>query len=45
MQQKKFFYFVFERVDFIDTLTQKCKHFCEGMQPAARTRCARTLAG
>ena len=34
-----------ERVDKVDTLSKKCKHFFEKMQSAARTRCARTLAG
>ena len=34
-----------ERVDKVDTLSKKCRHFFEKMQPAARTRCARTLAG
>ena len=33
-----------ERVEKLDTLSQKCKHFFEGMQAAARTCFARTLA-
>ena len=33
----------FERVEKLDTLSLKCKHFREEMQAAARTRCARTL--
>ena len=33
-----------ERVEKFDTLSQKCKHFREKMQAAARTRAARTLA-
>ena len=32
-----------ERVEKLDTLSLKCKHFREGMQAAARTRFARTL--
>lgn len=34
----------FERVEKLDTLSLKCTHFREGMQSAARTRVARTLA-
>ena len=33
----------FERVEKLDTLSLKCRHFREEMQTAARTHFARTL--
>ena len=32
-----------ERVEKLDTLSQKCKHFFDKMQSVTRTRFARTL--